>query len=69
MKVTALIPDELVQETKTLSNAKNITEALIIALNTYVALKKLEAMGESVRSRPVRLRYSAEEVRKLNRER
>ena len=36
MKVTALIPDELVQETKTLSNAKNITEALIIALNLYL---------------------------------
>ena len=67
MKVTALIPDELVQETKTLSKAKNITEALIIALNTYVALKKLKAMGESVRSRPVRFRYSAVEVRELNR--
>jgi bifunctional ADP-heptose synthase (sugar kinase/adenylyltransferase) len=67
MKVTALIPDELVQETKTLSNAKNITEALIIALNTYVALKKLKAMGESVRTKPVRFRYSAEEVREINR--
>jgi hypothetical protein len=67
MKVTALIPDELVQETKILSNAKNITEALIIALSTYVALKKLKAMGESVRSRPVRFKYSAEEVRELNR--
>jgi hypothetical protein len=67
MKVTALIPDELVQETKILSNAKNITEALVIALNTYIALKKLQAMGESIRSNPVRFKYSAEEVRELNR--
>jgi len=68
MKVTALIPDKLVQETKTLSNAKNITEALIIALNTYIALKKLKAMGESVRVKPLKFRYSAEKVRELNRE-
>jgi hypothetical protein len=67
MKVTALIPDELVQETKTLSKAKNITEALIIALNSYVAIEKLKAMGESVRSKPVRFRYSASEVREINR--
>jgi len=68
MKVTALIPDELILETKNLSNAKNITEALIIALNSYVALEKLKAMGESVRSKPVRFRYSAEEVREVNRD-
>jgi hypothetical protein len=33
MKVTAIIPDELVKETQSLSNAKTITEAMIIALN------------------------------------
>lgn len=68
MKVTAIIPDELILETKNLSNAKNITEALIIALNSYVALEKLKAMGESVRSKPVRFRFSAEEVREVNRD-
>jgi hypothetical protein len=67
MKVTALIPDELVQETRTLSNAKNITEALIIALNTYIAVKKLKAMGDSVRLKPVKFGFSAEEVREINR--
>ena len=67
MKVTALIPDELVKETKALSKAKNITEAMIIALNTYVSIQKLKAMGESIKSNPLQFKYTAEEIRDLNR--
>ena len=48
MKVTAIIPDKLVKEAQVLSKAKNITDAMIIALNTYVSPEKLKAMGESI---------------------
>jgi hypothetical protein len=68
MKVTAIIPDELVRETQVLSNAKNITEAMIIALNSYISLEKLKAMGEAVNKNPLQFRYSAEEIRDLNRQ-
>jgi len=67
MKVTALIPDKLVLEAQTLSNAKNITEALIIALNSYVSIEKLKAMGEAVNKRPLKFKYTAQEIRDLNR--
>ena len=67
MKVTAIIPDELVKETQTLSNAKNITEAMIIALNSYVSLEKLKAMGEKINQRPLQFKYTAQEIRDLNR--
>lgn len=67
MKVTAMIPDELVKETKTISKAKNITEAMIIALNTYISIQKLKAMGESINSNPLQFKYTAEEIRDLNR--
>lgn len=67
MKVTAIIPDELVKETQALSHAKNITEAMIVALNSYVSLKKLKAMGESVKKNPLQFKYTAEEIRDLNR--
>jgi len=40
MKVTALIPDELVAEVKQLTQGKNITESLIIALDEWVAIQK-----------------------------
>ena len=68
MKVTAIIPDELVRETQVLSNAKNITEAMIIALNSYISLEKLKAMGEAISKNPLQFKYSAEEIRDLNRQ-
>lgn len=68
MKVTAIIPDELVKETQTLSNAKNITEAMIIALNTYVSLEKLKAMSETINENPLQFKYTAQEIRDLNRQ-
>lgn len=67
MKVTAIIPDELIKEAKLLSNAKNITDTLIIALNAYVAIEKLKAMGKEINKKPMKFRYSAEEIRELNR--
>jgi len=67
MKVTALIPDELVKEVQSLSNAKNITEAMIVALNSYVSLEKLKAMGETIGKKSLGFRYTAKEIRDLNR--
>ena len=40
MKVTALIPDELIKEVMELTGGKNITESVIIALKDYIANKK-----------------------------
>ena len=67
MKVTAIIPDELVKEAQTLSNAKNITEAMIIALNSYISLEKLKAMGEAINKSPLQFKHTAQEIRDLNR--
>lgn len=67
MKVTAIIPDELVKEAQIMSNAKNITEAMIIALNSYIALKKLKAMGEAIKKKPLQFKHTAEEIRDINR--
>jgi hypothetical protein len=67
MKVTAIIPDELVKETQSMSNAKNITEAMIIALKTYIAMNKLKAMGEAIKKKPLQFKHTAEEIREINR--
>lgn len=68
MKVTAIIPDELVRETQILSNAKNITDAMIIALNNYVSLQKLKAMGEKINKSPLQFKHTAQEIRDINRQ-
>ena len=67
MKVTAMIPDELVKETQTISHAKNITEAMIVALKAYIAIEKLKAMGESISKNPLKFKHTAEEIREINR--
>jgi len=67
MKVTAIIPDDLVREAKFLSNAKNITETMIIALNTYISLEKLKGMGKYISESPLQFKYTAKEIRDLNR--
>jgi bifunctional ADP-heptose synthase (sugar kinase/adenylyltransferase) len=67
MKVTAIIPDKLVKEAQILSNAKNITDAMIIALNAYVSLEKMKSMGELINKSPMQFKYTAQEVRDLNR--
>jgi hypothetical protein len=66
MKVTALISDELISEVMEISNAKNITEALKIALTEYVALQKLKATSQLIAAEPLEFYYTAEELREKN---
>lgn len=68
MKVTAIIPDELVRETQILSKARNITDAMIIALKNYIAFHKLKEMGEAINEKPLQFSRTAEEIRDLNRQ-
>lgn len=67
MKVTAIIPDELVRETQALSKSKNITEAMITALNVYISIERLKAMGEQINKNPLQFKHTAEEIREINR--
>jgi hypothetical protein len=69
MKVTALIPDDLVNNVVKLSKGKNITESLSIALEYYVYRKRIEQLIEDVANEPLQFKdgYSAEGIRKLNR--
>jgi len=56
MKVTALIPDELIQEVKKISGGKNITESLIIALKSYVQNQKMEKLYDAIEQEPLTFR-------------
>jgi hypothetical protein len=69
MKVTALIPDQLVDEVKHYSRGKNITDSLIIALEEWISLKKIIELNQQVSIKPLEFRknFSAEELREHNR--
>lgn len=68
MKVTALIPDTIIDEVKKYSNGKNITDSLIIALEDWIALQKLKNLNSLVLETPLSFErnFSAEKVRKIN---
>lgn len=53
MKVTALIPDELLEKVRQVSGGKNITESLIIALSEYVKKEKMEKLYDSLEEKPL----------------
>jgi hypothetical protein len=67
MKVTAIIPDELIAEAMELSNAETITETLKIALHTYIRSQKIKKLGNVILSEPLEFKYTARELRELNR--
>lgn len=71
MKVTALLPDDLVQEVRKLTGGRNITESILIAMKDYIARQKIRKAIEKVREKPLQFRegFTAEKVRSLNRER
>ncbi|MDO9579938.1 MAG: hypothetical protein Q7J06_05150, partial [Bacteroidales bacterium] len=67
MKVTALIPDDLVNNVVKLSKGKNITDSLAIALEYYVYRKKIEQLIEDVDKEPLQFQeeFSAEGIREF----
>jgi len=69
MKVTALIPDKLVQQIKHYSQAKNLTGGLVIALEEWVALKRISELNKQVEKKPIIFNGTADEIRKVNRRR
>ena len=71
MKVTALIPDDLVKDVKQYAGGKNITESLITALEEWLSLKKIQYLNEDIVKKPLEFSkdFSANKNREMNRRR
>lgn len=71
MKVTALIPDEIIADVRKYTGGKNITDSLIIALNDWLYVKRLENLNEKLGQNPLQFQdgFSAEDIRKLSKRR
>ncbi|MCK5067098.1 MAG: hypothetical protein KAR16_06660 [Bacteroidales bacterium] len=68
MKVTAIIPDEIIRDVQKFTEGKNITDSLIRALNDWLYTKRIEFLNKEVSKNPVRFKegFTAEGIRKLN---
>jgi hypothetical protein len=69
MKVTALIPDSLINDIKKLSKGKNITDSLIIALRDWIAIQKVKTIHKKIEKKPLKFNFTSESLRELNRKR
>ncbi len=70
MKVTAILPDELIFDVKELTGGKTITESIEKALIEWIKLAKLKKMNQTLEhGSPLSFvdGFSAEKVRKINR--
>ncbi len=69
MKVTALLPDQLISEIKTYAKGKTLTESLTIALEEWLQLKKIVMLNKQVQNKPLEFQkdFNATTVRNLSR--
>jgi hypothetical protein len=68
MKVTAIIPDDIIKDVQLYTEGKNITDSLIKALNDWLYAKRIEKLNNELSKKPVRFKdgFTAEGIRKLN---
>ena len=71
MKVTALIPNDVIAKVKQYTNGKNITESLIKALEEYIALQNIKELNQKIEKKPLEFQkgFSAKKIRLINQRR
>ena len=69
MKVTALIPDELINDVKKFTNTETITDSIIIALSEWLSLKKIKILQNELADSPLEFSdaLTAGKIREINR--
>jgi hypothetical protein len=68
MKVTALIPDEIITDVQEYTNGKNITDSIIKALSDWLYIKRIQKLNYEIKKEPLQFAngFSAEKIRKLS---
>ena len=68
MKVTAIIPDEIISDVRKYTDGKNITDSLIKALNEWLYAKRIDSLNDELSKGPVKFKdgFSADYIRRLN---
>lgn len=65
MKVTAIIPDEIVSDVQEYTNGKNITDSIIKALSDWLYIKRIQKLNNEVKNKPFKFAdgFNVENVR------
>ncbi len=65
MKVTANIPDEIVDDVQKYTGGQNITDSIITALKEWLYVKRIKSLNEELARNPLCFRdtFSTDEIR------
>ena len=65
MKVTAIIPDDILKDVQQFSEGKNITDSLVKALNDWLYIKRIQKLNEELKKYPLEFNngFTAESIR------
>jgi hypothetical protein len=68
MKVTAIIPDDIIHDFQQYTNGKNITDSLVKALQDWLYAKRMEKLNKELSKEPIKFKegFTAEGIGKLN---
>jgi len=69
MKVTTILPDNLIKDVKEFTLGKNLTECLIIALKEWSALRHIKELNKKIEKSPLEFStdFNSDDIRELNR--
>lgn len=65
MKVTAIIPDDIINDVQEYTEGKNITDSLVKALSDWLYIKRIQKLNSEVRKKPFQFAdgFNAEALR------
>ena len=66
MKVTAIIPDDLINSVKEHTQSETITEAITIALKDWIDIHKIRELNKKIAQNPVYMN-NGQQIREINR--
>jgi hypothetical protein len=53
MKVTAIIPDEIVADVQEYTEGKNVTDSIIKALSDWLYIKRIQKLNSEIKKTPL----------------
>ena len=67
MKVTAIIPDEIITDVQEYTESKNVTDSLIKAFTDWLYIKRIQKLNREVRKEPLQFvdGFSIEDLRNI----
>lgn len=68
MKVTAIIPDEIIRDVQKYTEGKNITDSLVKALSDWLYIKRIQKLNSDLKKEPLQFAegFTAYSARKQN---